>query len=338
MGEKKRAARKADAIEFVPVEAARVSSAAVTVAPADTGIKEAPVQATSPESEPARSPAFKVLAEPELPPLERENRARLLMQTPNRIFFYWSTGSNPFQILDRALAGQSGNYTLVLKLTDLKRGSDETIPVESAGTRWFNVEADREYQAEIGLHSPSRPYIRILYSNIVQTPRKAPSPRAAETGEWRISADSFSEVLHVAGFQNDAFDVAIAGDDAATSEAATHAAFSDFLGTADAPLDGIAPEELRYALLALASGMTLESLRWKIGARLFALVQEHEATLSAERALATLQERFNVEPAGFLEEDLSAVHGSSPVSFPRRLRYRPLRELESVSSHTSGAR
>ena len=47
------------------------------------------------------TPAFKELREPKLPVLARENRARLQMQTPTRVYFYWSLKNNPWQILHR---------------------------------------------------------------------------------------------------------------------------------------------------------------------------------------------------------------------------------------------
>ena len=77
-----------------------------------------------------RSPAFRELAQPKLPELQKENRAKLLMQTPNRLFFYWSIKTNPFRTLNRALGDRTGNYTLVLKLVDLGRETEEIFPVE----------------------------------------------------------------------------------------------------------------------------------------------------------------------------------------------------------------
>ena len=287
-------------------------------------------------SQPVRSPAFKALSEFELAPLARENRARLLIQAPNRIFFYWSTSSDPFQLLNRAFAGKAGNYTLVLKLADLKRGTEEITPVESEGSSWFNVEADGEYQAELGLYSKSGPYIRVIYSNIVQTPRKSPSPHRAKTAEWHVSANTFSKALDASGFKTDAFDVAIAGDDPHAADALTRAAFGEFLDANVVEFSDIPSEELRYSLLALASNIPLESLRWKIGARLFALLQDQADTLSAEHALSALKDRFDVEPAGFFAEDTAdAVHGASLINFPKRLRYRPLRDFKTVSSHST---
>src|SRR4030095_1042968 len=91
------------------------------------------------------SPVFKELASTELPRLERENRARLLMQSPNRLYFYWSMRANPFQLLAKALGGNTGSYTLVAKLVDLTRDSEEVYQIEAEGSTWFAVDADREY-------------------------------------------------------------------------------------------------------------------------------------------------------------------------------------------------
>ena len=41
------------------------------------------------------SPEFLELAVPKLPVLPKENRARLLMQSPNRLYFYWSVRDVP---------------------------------------------------------------------------------------------------------------------------------------------------------------------------------------------------------------------------------------------------
>src|SRR5687767_16041068 len=74
------------------------------------------------------SPIFRELALPRLPELRRADRARLQMQTPTRLFFYWSVGSNPFQKLNKALGIETTSYTPVLKLVDLKRDLEEFYP------------------------------------------------------------------------------------------------------------------------------------------------------------------------------------------------------------------
>ena len=324
-----------DGLEFTPDEVSLPSSSAAAVrevpqiAKATGESQIAAVEADVPE----RSPAFKILARAELPPIESANRAKLLMQTPNRLFFYWSTSRDPLRLLTRALGGNAGNYSLVLKLEDLRRGSEEIHLIESEGTWWFDVEPDGNYRAEIGFYSTGRPFVRIMYSNVIETPRKTPSPRAAETAEWRTSSEHFSKVLDIAGFKKDAFDVALAGDDGAASESATRAAFGEFVGRSDLDLDGISQEELRYALMALAAGASLASLRPRIGARLFALLEQHAQRLSADEAASSLRRHFNVQVVEFLEEEsLPAVFGASVVNFPRKLRYNPLRDHDSVTS------
>ena len=179
------------------------------------------------------SPAFKALAEPALPELTRENRARLMMQTPTQLYFYWSVKENPYHLLSNAFGDETGSYTLVLKLTNLRRDTEEIHPAEAEGNWWFDVEPDGEYQAEIGFYAPNRPYFRIIYSNTVETPRRSPSRHSATEAVWNVSGNKFAEVLDVAGFSQDAFDVAMAGDDHAAAENATHTAFSRFIGTGD---------------------------------------------------------------------------------------------------------
>ena len=58
------------------------------------------------------SPAFKALAEPVLPELKRENRARLMMQTPTELYFYWSVRENPYHLLKQAFGSDTGSYLL----------------------------------------------------------------------------------------------------------------------------------------------------------------------------------------------------------------------------------
>ncbi|HTK37370.1 MAG TPA: DUF4912 domain-containing protein, partial [Pyrinomonadaceae bacterium] len=207
-----------------------------------------PVNLPAPKTADALSAVFKELAAPKLPELQKENRARLQMQSPNRLFFYWSVKNNPFQTLRKAFGHDTGSYTLVAKLLDLSRGTEEIYAVEPEGSWWFNVDAGSEYRAEIGFYAPNRPYFRVMFSNTVATPRKSPSPRAATSADWTITADRFARVLDVAGFSQDAFDVALAGDDWDAAESSTRAAFTTFIGQ-EKGLDGIDPEDIRYALL-----------------------------------------------------------------------------------------
>jgi hypothetical protein len=179
-----------------------------------------------------------------------------------------------------------------------------------------------------------------MFSNTVATPRKSPSPRAATSADWTITADRFARVLDVAGFSQDAFDVALAGDDWDAAESSTRAAFTTFIGQ-EKGLDGIDPEDIRYALLAIAAGVALEELRYRIGANLFALLQANAEKLNKQSALDALKSEFGIEADDMVEEQIGAtIFGASLVNFPRRLRTRSHRlpKFAPVSSYNFGGR
>ncbi|MGE3465945.1 MAG: DUF4912 domain-containing protein [Pyrinomonadaceae bacterium] len=275
--------------------------------------------ATEPEVE--LSPVFKALADVTLPELDRENRARLLMQSPTKLYFYWSVRENPWHQLKAIFGDDLGSYTLVLKLLDLKRGTEEITPCDAAGNWWFTVEPDGEYQAEIGFYATNRPYFRVMYSNKITTPRRSPSPRRSSEAEWTVSANKFAEVLDVAGFSLDAVDVAMAGDDIQAAEDVTHTAFADMVGHRNFDLGGISAEDVRYAMLALASGLSLEELRSRVSPALFAILQANAGSLAASHAQSALTEYFDIDEAEFTEEEFgSAVFGASLVHFPKTLK------------------
>lgn len=293
----------------------------------------AEIAAAEPEVE--LSASFKTLAAPELPELARENRARLLMQSPTELYFYWSIRKDPYHILRDAF-GETGSYTLVLKLNDLRRGTEDIHRVEAEGNWWFTVEPDGEYRAEIGFYAPNRPYFRIVYSNTVETPRRSPSPRSATQADWKVTAHKFAEVLDVAGFAQDALDVAMAGDDHLAAQNAAHTAFARFIGLDNGHLESVAAEDIRYTMVALAAGLRLEDLRWRISPAMFAILQANPDSLDADKAKTVLTEHFDIDETEFVEEHYgSAVHGASLVNFPRTLKPRRFTSRYSpLSSHS----
>lgn len=293
---------------------------------ADSDLIEESVE-ESEEAEAEIDPIFKELSEPKLPELPKDNRARLQMQSPTRAFLYWSFKNNPFQTLNRVFGNQTGSYTLVAKLTNQSDGFEEIFPIETEGSWWFNVKAGSSYQAEIGFYAPNRPFVRIMFSNTLEMPRKSPSPRPATDADWAITAMDFAEVLDSSGYTQDAFEVALAGDDFESSEQATQKAFSQFIGETIEDYNAIDSEEIRFALLALASGISIEELRGHISEKLFAVLQANVERLSAENAYASLQEYFEVlEDEIFEEEDEviygKAVFGASLVNFPKTSKKR----------------
>ena len=269
-------------------------------------------------------PIFATLAAPKLPELTRENRARLQMQSPTRLYFYWSVKNNPFQVLRKIFGSSAENYQLVVKLNNRTRGGENILPIEAEGNWWFNVDAASAYQAEIGFFATNRPFVRVMFSNTVKTPRKNPSPRQASEADWAVTATQFAEVLDISGFARDAFEVALAGDDEEKSARATTRAFDSLTGAGDASALGFDAAEVRFALLALASGIALADLRGQISEALFAALQANIENFSAEKSLAALEEHFDISADEITDEEEfgAAVYGASLVHFPKTIRKR----------------
>ncbi|QYO67598.1 DUF4912 domain-containing protein [Leptolyngbya sp. 7M] len=274
------------------------------------------------------TPVFRELALPKLPQLKRENRARLQMQTPNRLYFYWSLKNNPYQILHRVFGQNTGSYTLILKLINTTRDREELHAIDAEGNWWFNVEPDSTYRAEIGFYAPNRPYFRALYSNEVTTPRKGPSSRVATEADWRIPSQKFAEVLDVSGFKQDAFNVAIAGDNAETARDASFFAVARLVDRPASEFEDFDANDILNALTLLAGGATLEDLRFHISEQLFAVLQSAIDRITRENALAALKSEFDIDDEDLVEEQEEvgpAVFGSSLVNFPKRSRTRERR-------------
>lgn len=280
------------------------------------------------------SPVFKALADVSLPPLQKEDRARLLMQSPTKAYFYWSLRENPWGRLRKVFGDSVGSYTLVIKLSDLTNETDTFYPADTEGERWFDVEPGIKYSAEIGFYATNRPYFRIVYSNTIEMPRRSPSPHPASDARWTVSATKFAEVLDVSGFSRDAFDVAMAGDDAVGAADATNLAFSSLVGGGD--YSHFAAEDVRYALLSIAAGVEMNELESRVSRRLFETLQSSGKEITPERSRAALSEYFDIDDAEWTEEYHGpAVYGSSLVHFPPKLKTRKVASTyKPVSSHS----
>ena len=265
------------------------------------------------------SPIFELLARPVLPELKHSTRARLMMQSPTRLYIYWSVGARSFEALKSAL-GSASDYTLALRLLDVTRDVEEVHTIEAEGSWWFNVRPDSEYRAEVGFYSVSRPFVRILFSNTIATPRKGPSPHSAREAKWAISKHHFVEVLNAAGFEADADRI-----ETAEHEQNIALAVSNYLKVAEADVAAFDAVELRWALAALAAGTPIEDLRWRVSASLFAFLEKYLAKLSASE----IRDNIGVDVASAEDEFVATpVFGSSLVNFPRRRRFAPISSID----------
>ena len=304
---------KIDVFEFdIDAMSSGPSGEAFSARPARPEATEIAISETGSDLE--MSPVFKLLARPALPELMHEARARLMMQSPTRLYFYWSISGHSYQALQKTLGGNVSDYRLALRLLDVTNETEELHAIEAEGSWWFKVQPDSEYRAEIGFYSASRPFVRILFSNTIQTPRKNPSPHSAAEARWAVTTHKFAEVLDASGFEADAFDVLHEERD---TEIASR--FAEYVGVDGSDVNTLNLLDLKRSLAALAAGTPIEDLKYKVGAELYALLQQHLAKLSAE----SIQREFGMSESDIVEfESLSAI-GGSLVNIPRR-RFRPV--------------
>jgi hypothetical protein len=263
------------------------------------------------EADDDASAVFKLLSRPELPELEHDTRARLMMQSPTRLYFYWSVGDRSGQALKRVAGAESGDYRLVLRLVDADAGTEELHAIEAEGSWWFNVKPDTSYRAEIGFYSSSRPFIRILFSNTITTPRKAPSAHSASEARWAVTTREFAEVLDASGFEDSALE-------AVSDPTNIRERFAQQIGTTASAIAALDESEISRALQHLITGQPIEDLKYDLSAELFELLQANLSRLSP----GSLDEFAAVEGL-----TTSTAAGGSLVNMPRRRR----RHLSSIN-------
>ena len=128
-------------------------------------------------------------------------------------------------------------------------------------------------------------------------------------------------MLDASGFSRDAMDVAIAGDDHLNADERTRIAFAELLGDA-ASADRHSAENLRYAMLSIAGGATIDAIRNAVGSSLFEELSA-AGSLTSDRARKILSSHFDIEEHEWVEETAGpAVFGSSLINFPKTLRPR----------------
>ncbi|HEY0079450.1 MAG TPA: DUF4912 domain-containing protein [Pyrinomonadaceae bacterium] len=304
---------------------------------------------------PLRFPGSSELAVPVLTPLEEQSaevrdklaalsideplpetyagdRIRLLMQSPYRLYLYWSHARDPFETLRRAFgAGGASRYQLAVRLVDTESDEERFYEAPPARSFWFNVRPGRRYRAEVGLYAEGRPFLRLLTSELAETPRVGVSPVSDETPEFQVSAPEFAHVLNEAGYAADALEVMLEAADEATGEDTTRSLARSLTGE-EAPVadDGLA--EMRALLAALAFGEPLERVKPMLSPALARWVEqldrEHAGALDTARLLQLLRasmaleleydQRLDTEAEDAMRRAARFLWGGSDVRLPTR--------------------
>jgi hypothetical protein len=137
------------------------------------------------------------------------HEARLLAQSPRRLFFYWSFARDPRETLRRALGGAGEGFGLAARLIDLESGAVEASVLAARDqSAWFDVRPRRAYRAEVGFFAEGSPFVRVLSSNVVETAPDEPSQLTDEAADFSVNSQHFALILAASGFVERASDFA----------------------------------------------------------------------------------------------------------------------------------
>lgn len=265
-----------------------------------------------------------------LPDTYPGDRIRLLAQSPRKLYLYWGLARDPITTLERAFGSQAQQYSLVVRLTDTDSGEQVFHLASPTKSQWLDVRPGVAYRVDLGLFAPGRAFVRLLSSNVVQTPRSGVARSADAAPAWQISAEKFARVLDEAGYVSDALEVTLEAIDEQTGDAATRAIAATFN---DAEIPMMTEEnliEMRRILSALAFGADFNNLRSALSPSLsdwFSRAGTQSLVMNSERLVETLRTLFGIEMSRLPDDQATeeamrrvarVVVGASEINLPAR--------------------
>ncbi len=111
------------------------------------------------------------------------SRLGAMVQHPTCLFAYWEIEEADLAAVERALNARRESLSLALRVYRLGDGGPEgvsyvTMPVDLSMGRYYvnDVEPGGLYWLEVGVQTEGQGFLRLLRSNIVETPPAAVSP------------------------------------------------------------------------------------------------------------------------------------------------------------------
>lgn len=263
-----------------------------------------------------------------LPESYAGDRIRLFAQSPGRLYVYWGLAKDPYAALTRAFGARSEHYSLVLRLVNTESGDSLLHLASPTKSQWLDVQPGSSYRADLGLYAKGRGFIRLLSSNIAETPRSGVAPSVDPTPEWKISAEKFARVLDEAGYASDALEVTLEAVDEMTNAAATR----NIAGALNpAEIDAMTDEdllEMRRLLVALAFGANIDSMRSFLSPSLATWLSSfnaQEELANSERLSEILRNVLGIEMSRLpidsptvqaMRRTVRVVFGASEINLP----------------------
>ena len=136
-----------------------------------------------------------------MPVVLKRDFISLLLQSPHRLYLYWTFAHDPHVTLREAFGQLAAHYRLAVRLINVESGEEFLQDASRERAQWFEVYPRHVYRAEVGFHAPGRPFVRLLSSNAVTTPRDRASHLSDAAEEFQLGANEFSRLLGGAGYE-----------------------------------------------------------------------------------------------------------------------------------------
>jgi hypothetical protein len=137
-----------------------------------------------------------------LPLVLNRDSIQLLLQSPGKLFLYWSFANDPRATLRQAFGELAAQYRLTVRLVKVESGEEFLLDAPRERMQWFEVYPRHVYRAEVGFHAEGRPFVRLLSSREVRTPPDSASQLSDAEGEFRVGPDEFARLLGRAGYES----------------------------------------------------------------------------------------------------------------------------------------
>jgi hypothetical protein len=135
------------------------------------------------------------------PVLPERDFIQLLLQSPHRLYLYWTFARDPHATLREAFGELADGYRAAVRLIKVESGEEFLLDAPGERAQWFEVYPRHVYRAEVGFHAPGRPFVRLLASNTVTTPPDRASHLSDEDQELGLGPTTFRQLLDGAGYE-----------------------------------------------------------------------------------------------------------------------------------------
>ncbi|MCA1567124.1 MAG: DUF4912 domain-containing protein [Acidobacteria bacterium] len=150
------------------------------------------------DAAPARTPD----ALDDAPPvLLKRDFIQLLLQSPHRLYLYWTFARDPHATLREAFGELAAHYRLAVRLIKVETGEEFLLDAAKERAQWLEVYPRHVYRAEVGFYAAGRPFVRLLSSNAVSTPPDRASQLSDPEPEFQLGASEFAQLLGGAGYE-----------------------------------------------------------------------------------------------------------------------------------------